>query len=498
MEETKKTKMMKTNKSDETTPLHVAMFPWLAVGHFIPFLRLAALLARRGHKVSFLSTPGNLSRLPRIPPPLSSLITLVPLPFPEAPAAAALPPLAQSSSDVPNRHQQLLKPAFDALLPALRSFLRSSRPDWILYDYASHWLPALAAELRLPRAFLSLFAAAVLSFFGPPEGLASGGRFQSGGGGGGGDLTAVPPWAPAGSGLAFRPHEVARVAERSEARVETTDDTVRFGVSIGESDAVAVRTCEEFEPEWLGLLRELYGGKPVLPVGLLPPMDDEDESDDDVESKERWEFMKSWLDGRAAGSVVYVAFGTEVTLTRAELAELALGLDRSGLPFFWVLRRPPGSDRDDGLEGLPSGFLERVKGRGFVHSGWAPQVKILRHESTGGFLTHCGYNSIVEGLSFGRVLITFPVMNDQGINARLLLAKGVAVEVPRDEMDGSFTGDLVARSVRLAMVDEAGEPARAAAREMKGVFGSKEINDGYVDEFVRYLEEHRKPKSMMN
>ncbi|XP_030528541.2 UDP-glycosyltransferase 91C1-like [Rhodamnia argentea] len=477
-------------KSEGTTSLHVAMFPWLAVGHFIPFLRLADLLAQRGHKISFLSTPHNLSRLPKISPHLSSLITLVPLPFPETPS---LPPLAQSSSDVPNRHQQLLKPAFDALLPALRSFLESSRPDWVLYDYASHWLPALAAELRVPHAFLSLFAAVVLSFFGPPPELVSGRRFQSDGGG---DLTAVPPWAPAGSGLAFRPHEVARNAERSEVSVETTPDTVRFGVSIGESDAVVVRTCEEFEPEWLGLLRELYGDKPVLPVGFLPPMDEEDESDD-VESTERWRFMKSWLDGQETNSVVYVAFGTEVTLTRAELVELARGLELSGLPFFWVLRRSPGSDRDDGLESLPCGFLERVRGRGFVHSGWAPQVKILRHESIGGFFTHCGYNSMIEGLSCGRILVLFPVMNEQGLNARLLLAKGVAIEVPRDKMDGSFTGESVAGSVRLAMVDEAGKPVRAAAREMKGVFGNREKNDGYVDEFVRYLAEHRKPKPAM-
>ncbi|KAL3735026.1 hypothetical protein ACJRO7_024226 [Eucalyptus globulus] len=487
-----------TTKESEGTaaPLHVAMFPWLAVGHFIPFLRLATLLARRGHRVSFLSTPHNLSKLPRIPAHLSSLVALVPLPFPDTPA---LPPLAQSSADVPNRHQQLLKPAFDALLPALRSFLQSSRPDWILYDYASHWLPALAAELRVPHAFLSLFAAAVLSFFGPPRELASGRRFQPAGGGGGGDFTAVPPWIPTGSGLAFLPHEVARVAERSEARVETTEDGVRFGISIGESDAVVVRTCEEFEPEWLGLLRELYGDKPVLPVGLLPPTDEgDDDESDDVEGREIWEFIKDWLDGQEANSAVYVAFGTEATLTGAELAELALGLEMSGLPFFWVIRRPPGSDRDDGLGSLPRGFVERVKGRGLVHSGWAPQAKILRHESVGGFLTHCGYNSIVEGLSLGRVLITFPVMNEQGLNARLLRAKGVAVEVPRDEMDGSFTGESVAGAVRLAMVDEAGEPARAAAREMKGVFGNKEKNDGYVDEFVRYLKEHRKPTDKIN
>nr|ABR17488.1 unknown [Picea sitchensis] len=42
--------------------LHFLVFPWLAQGHIIPFLELSKALAIHGHKVSFLSTPVNISR----------------------------------------------------------------------------------------------------------------------------------------------------------------------------------------------------------------------------------------------------------------------------------------------------------------------------------------------------------------------------------------------------------------------------------------------------
>jgi len=57
-----------------------------------------------------------------------------------------------------------------------------------------------------------------------------------------------------------------------------------------------------------------------------------------------------WLDKQTQGSVVYIAFGSELTMNQDEVTELALGLELSGLPFFWVMR-----NRDDPVR-LPDGF----------------------------------------------------------------------------------------------------------------------------------------------
>lgn len=442
--------------------MHIAMFPWLAMGHLFPFLRLSKLLAQKGHKISFISTPRNLERLPKVPSNLSSSITFISFPLP---LISGLSPTSESSMDVPYNKQQSLKAAFDLLQLPLKEFLQRSSPDWVIYDYASHWLPSIAAELGISKAFFSLFNAATLCFMGPSSSLIDDFRSTPK------DFTVVPPWVPFKSNIVFRYHEVARYVEKTDEDVTGVSDSFRFGYSIEESDAVFVRSCPEFEPEWFGLLKDLYG-KPVFPTGFLPPVIEVD--DDDT----TWVRIKEWLDKQRVNSVVYVSLGTEASLRCEELTELALGLEKSETPFFWVLRNEPQ---------IPDGFEERVMGRGMVHVGWVPQVKILSHKSVGGFLTHCGWNSVVEGLGFGKVPIFLPVLNEQGLNTRLLQGKGLGVEVPRDERDGSFDSDSVADSIRLVMMDDAGEEIRDKAKVMKGLFGNMDENIRYVNEIVGFM-----------
>ncbi|CAN1151378.1 UDP-glycosyltransferase 91C1, partial [Linum perenne] len=144
---------------------------------------------------------------------------------------------------------------------------------------------------------------------------------------------------------------------------------------------------------------------------------------------------------------------------------------------------------------LPAGFENRTKGRGIVYREWAPQVKILSHDSVGGFLTHCGYNSVVEGLTYGRVLILFPMINDQGLNARLLEGKKLGMEIPREKRDGSFTSEAVAATVTAAVVGDSGAPTRAAVKAAAdGMFGDRKKNGEMVDVLVRYLEDNKMQK----
>ncbi|CAH2035043.1 unnamed protein product [Thlaspi arvense] len=443
--------------------LHVAMFPWLAMGHLLPFLRLSKLLAQKGHKISFISTPRNIERLPKLPSNLSSSITFVSFPLPPFSGST---PGSECSMDVPYNKQQSLKSSFDLLRLPLTEFLQRSSPDWVIYDYASHWLPPIAAELGISKAFFSIFNAASLCFLGPPSLLIEGFRSKPE------DFTVVPPWIPFQSNMAYRYHEITLVGKKKEQDTTGVADSARFGYSILECDAVFIHSSSEFEPEWLGLLRDLCR-KPVFPTGFL-----QTGTEDEVEGDTTWVGIKKWLDEQRVNSVIYVALGTEASLSPVELAELAHGLEKSAVPFFWVLRNE---------SKIPEGFEERVEGRGMVHVGWVPQVKILSHDSVGGFLTHCGWNSLVEGLGFGRVPIFFPVVNEQGLNTRLLEGKGLGVEIPRDEKEGSFDSDSVAYSVRLAMVDDAGESVRAKAKVMKGLFGNIDDNSRYVDELVGYM-----------
>ncbi|KAL3747207.1 hypothetical protein ACJRO7_016047 [Eucalyptus globulus] len=448
--------------SESKRSFHIAMFPWLAHGHITPFLELSKFLSLRGHAISFLSTPNNIARLARSHPELPPSVRLVSFPLPRVPN---LPSSAESTSDLDIDLVPYLKKAYDLLEPALTRFLSSSRVDWVIHDFASHWLPGAAARLGVTSVFFSTFNATSLAFLGPPSELISG-RCQKPE-----DLTCVPAWIPYESTACLRLHEILK---HQRCMDEEVSDLCRFGHTIDGCDFVIVRSCREFESEPMSLLQQIYQ-KPAIPVGLLTPAVRQDEGDDD----EKWKALKSWLHTKREKSVLYIALGTEVILSHELTNELAAGIEKSGLPFVWVVR--------NGL--VPPGFEQRVSGRGFIWAGWAPQTRILAHEAIGGFLTHCGWNSTIEALGRGLPLVLFSGgSSDQGLMARFLHEKQVGFEVPRDEADGLFTGDVVAESIRRVMVEHEGEPIRATARAMKEVFGNIELQNEYLEEFAEILE----------
>ncbi|KAK7852721.1 putative udp-rhamnose:rhamnosyltransferase 1 [Quercus suber] len=63
----------------------------------IPYLELAKLITRKGHHISFISTPRNIDRLPKHPPNLAPLIDLVKLSLPHV----DLPNNAEATNNVP-------------------------------------------------------------------------------------------------------------------------------------------------------------------------------------------------------------------------------------------------------------------------------------------------------------------------------------------------------------------------------------------------------------
>uniref|UniRef100_A0A5B6ZI97 Soyasaponin III rhamnosyltransferase n=1 Tax=Davidia involucrata TaxID=16924 RepID=A0A5B6ZI97_DAVIN len=373
-----------------------------------------------------------------------------------------------------------LKLAYDALQQPITHFLESSRPDWVLFDFAPYWLGPIAAQLDISTAFFSIFIAAVLAFVDPPSVSCDHGRTKPE------DFTVPPKWIPFSTTVACRLFEVLRMNGDDGEKVS---DLYRIGATIEGCDVVAVRSCSELEPEWLQLLTELYR-KPVIPVGLLPTTGGGGGED----MTDRWRATKEWLDKQAKGSVVYVAFGSEVKPNQTELTEIAHGLELSGLPFFWVLRNRRGL-ADTELTELPEGFEERTKGRGVVCTSWAPQFEILSHDSVGGVLTHSGWSTVVEAVQFERALILLTFLLDQGLHASFLVEKKMAYLIPRDERDGSFTGDLVAESLRLVMVAQEGKMYRDKVKEMRGLFGDRDRQDRYVDNFLGFLLSHSRSKA---
>ncbi|KAH0455534.1 hypothetical protein IEQ34_015566 [Dendrobium chrysotoxum] len=131
-----------------------------------------------------------------------------------------------------------------------------------------------------------------------------------------------------------------------------------------------------------------------------------------------------WLDKRSVGSVVYICFGSRSFFSMEQLTEIALGLEASRHSFVWVVQ-------NKGNDWIPNSYEERIKDVGMMIKGWAPQLMILNHDAVGGFVTHCGWNSSLEGISVGLPMVTWPLYADQFDNEKLLvdiLKVGVMVD----------------------------------------------------------------------
>ncbi|KAK1436685.1 hypothetical protein QVD17_02467 [Tagetes erecta] len=138
----------------------------------------------------------------------------------------------------------------------------------------------------------------------------------------------------------------------------------------------------------------------------------------------------SWLENKKPGSVAYISFGTVCIPPPHELVAIAEALEETKTSFLWSLKK-------DSQKHLPSGFLERtaINGLGKVVP-WAPQVQVLEHCAIGVFVTHGGWNSVLESIASGVPMICRPFYGDQPINAWMVeRVWGIAARVE----GGSFT-----------------------------------------------------------
>ncbi|KAL0393718.1 UNVERIFIED_CONTAM: 7-deoxyloganetin glucosyltransferase [Sesamum latifolium] len=201
-----------------------------------------------------------------------------------------------------------------------------------------------------------------------------------------------------------------------------------------------------------------------LTIGPLQPLVDQISAKTSVSSMDfsLWKAEDEcleWLNSKEQNSVIYVNFGSVEVLTPGEIQELALGLAESKKYFLWILR-------PDLIKGnssiLPPDFTTDTKDRGLIVS-WCQQEKVLNHPSVGGFLTHCGWNSIMEGITAGVPFLCLPQTTDQPANCRSVCIEwGIGMEISKN-----FKKDEVGMLVKELLDGENGREMKKRAREWK-------------------------------
>ncbi|KAK4584356.1 hypothetical protein RGQ29_022188 [Quercus rubra] len=238
---------------------------------------------------------------------------------------------------------------------------------------------------------------------------------------------------------------------------------LQVGLEIRRSDGLMVNMWEDLDTKTLKAMREeeCYGSLPVYAVGpLFRP----------VEQSGLKSELLDWLDEQPVESVIYVSFGVTGKLSAQQITELAWGLEHSQQRFVLVLRS---NNKDKGinlLDYLPDGFLERTHNLGLVVTAdWVPQSAILGHGSVGGFLSHFGWNSVVESIISGVPMIAWPLYAEHKMNAALLAEElRVAVRPKIAPTKGVVGREEIEMMIRKVMEDhEEGKAMRARIQELK-------------------------------
>ncbi|GLT47318.1 hypothetical protein SLA2020_210230 [Shorea laevis] len=448
----------------ENRQLHIFFFPFMAHGHMIPTVDMAKLFASHGVKTTIITTPLNAPLFSKtIERSKNSGVDMdiKIIKFPSAQVGLpegfeSLEPSKEIGMDVMSKFFL----ATSLLREPLEQLLQESKPDCLVADMFFPWATDAAKKFGIPRlvfhgtSFFSLCVTECLRQYEPYKKVESD------------DEPFVVPNLPGDIELTRK-----KLPEFMMQEIET--DMTRMFKASKESElksyGVVVNSFYELEASYADFYRNFLGRKAwhIGPLSLCNKGIEDKAERGKKASIDEDECLK-WLDSKKTNTVVYICFGSMARFTSTQLKEIAMGLEDSGQEFIWVVRLDKGNEEE---EWLPEGFEERTKEKGLIIRGWAPQVLILEHPAVGGFVTHCGWNSTLEGVSAGVPMVTWPIAAEQFYNEKLLtdvLKIGVAVGVKRwVRVVGDFVKrDAVGKALKVIMVGEKAEEMRSRAKAL--------------------------------
>ncbi|XP_024526233.1 anthocyanidin 3-O-glucosyltransferase 7 [Selaginella moellendorffii] len=412
--------------------LHIAALPCDGSGHINPMLELCRRLVPLGFHVSFVLPRNLCSKVESSLREDDLHIDLVPSP----PTDVSLIRAAELQEEV--------KAVLEALRPPVKC---------LISDFFLGWSQDVAASLGIPQIALNTsHAINEVLFYHIPE-LESRGYIPASGNP---DHQTLIDFIP---GLEPFPRRLLPLGFQRGGPV-----VLLLGAAAKrtkEAACVLVNSIEELDHELVTSRRKEFPN--YLPVGpLVPPaLLQEHET---ISSPEE-DTSISWLDKQPHRSVLYIAFGSVISLPADQVEKIAKAVQATHQPVLWAIRRNFASD-------APENFFESLQEKVGEHSlvvEWAPQVPVLRQSAVGAFLTHCGWNSVLEALLCGVPTLCWPCAYEQNSNAHVMTEKWkTGVKLADGPDDGVKCEDLE-KIIDAVMNGEEGKTMRRRAEALKEI-----------------------------
>lgn len=382
--------------SSGSKTLRVLLLPHFATGHIHPFTELAVSLAASSSPNATVEaiiavTPANVPIVQSLLERHSAAtVKIVTYPFP---TVEGLPKgvenLGKAATQADSMRINIAASTESLMRPVHETLVRAQSPDAIITDLLFTWSADIADELGVPCVTFHVTGAFSM--------LAMRHLMMEDAAIDGDDTVTAPPF----------PTPQIRVP-----RTELPDLSI-FRYVFGKVHSMqaacfglAVNTFSGLEQQYC----DMYTGQGYVQRSYFvgPQLQSSESPTDDSKSQ-----YIGWLDTKSDHSVVYVSFGSCALVSHAQLDQLALGLEASGKPFLWAVRAAEKWTP-------PKGWEKRVEDRGVIIRSWAQTTAILAHPAVGAFLTHCGWNSILEAVATGVPMLTWPKFHDQFVNERLI------------------------------------------------------------------------------
>ena len=436
---------------------HVVLFPFMSKGHTIPTLHLARLLLHRQLSVTIFTTPANRSFI--VESLNDTTASILDLPFSHN--VADIPSGIESTDKLPSmslfhsfaKATKVMQPDFENALLTLPPV------NFIVSDGFLWWTLESASKFNIPRfVFYGMgYYSNTVTRAVAIDRLLHGPESDD-------ELIALTqfPWIKV-TRNDFEPPLTER--EPKGLKFEVFMEMV---IATMNSYGIIFNSFYALEPMFIDHWNRECSPKAwtLGPLCLAEPPKVRTKA----HNKPTW---VQWLDKKLdqGNSVLYIAFGSQANISPAQLKEIAIGLEESKVNFLWVIRKSESEISD--------GFEERVKDRGIVVREWVEQREILMHESVKGFLSHCGWNSVLESICAGVPILAWPMIAEQPLNARMVVEEikvGLRVETCDGSVKGFVKWEGLEKMVRELMEGAKGKEVKKKIMEL-AVMAKKAVEE---------------------